>query len=210
MRPRVVFATLLAFGAAMHLALLTTPPRSLVPLALYAGWLVLSGAVALTYWVRSPHAHAALERNRLLRGKRLRQPRVEGLGWFAVSAAAGLVMHVLNAISTSGSANQQRGMWLVFFILAASCSAQLRGAPGDTDAPIPDDSTIARAGSLLRRVTGMAIGLVGVGMFFLGVASRARSGDGFALVIMWFLMASGVVLVLIGLALVFLPRRNDA
>jgi len=210
MRSRVAFAILLAVGAAMHLALLTTPPRSLVPIAMYSAWMLLSGAVVVTFWLRGQHADAALDKRRLLRGEKVRRPRVEGLGWFAATAAAGLLMHVLNAISTSGPYTQQRGMWLVFFILAASCSAQLRGTVGDSNAPMPDDSAVARTGTLIRRLAGVAIGGVGVGLFYVGTASAATPGDGFALVISWFFKASGAVLVLIGLAFALLRRRDDA
>jgi len=193
----------------MHLGLLSRSPRSLVPITMYLAWMLLSGLVAITFWLRNQRADAALDRRRLLRGEKVRRPRVEGLGWFAVSVAAGLVMHALNAFVASGPYTQQRGMWLVFFILAVSCSHQLRGPVGDSNAPIPDGSPVARAGSVLRRLAGVALACVGVGLFYVGTASAATPGDGFDLVIRLFFKASGVILVLIGLALALLPRRDD-
>ena len=210
MRPRVAFSVLLAIGAAMHIALLTTRPGSLAPIATYSGWLLLSGAVAITFWVRNQRADAELDKRRLLRGEKVPRMRIEGLGWFAVAAAAGFVMHVLNTFSSSGKYSHHQGITLVFFILAASSSAQLRGPVGDADAPVPDDSPLSRAGSLLRRLVGLTIACVGVGLIYSGIASSGDSTDGLRRVISWFFKAGGVVFALIGLALALLPRRDDA
>jgi hypothetical protein len=207
MRPRVAFAILLAIGAVMHFALLTSSPRSFLPLATYCSWLLLSGVVAAIFWVRSRHETSTLERRRLIRGQHVDRPRVEGLGWFTVTAAVGLVMHLLNAAIASGKSTQQRGMWLLFFIFAVSCSAQLRGPPGDQAAPIPDDSALSRTATSVRRAVGVIIACVGTGLIYLGSTSGTPS-DGFGLVITWLFKAGGVAFVLIGLTLALLPERQ--
>ncbi len=210
MRPRTIFAGLLACGAAVHLGLLKTPPASLLPIAVYSGWLLLSGAVATTLFFKVRRANATVVERRLLRGRKVPPVRLDGIAPFALAAGAGLVMHFLNAISTSGPRIQQRGMWLVFFILLAGSLVQLRGPRGDVSAPVRDGSPVARVGSLLRRLVGVTLGLVGVGLLYLGIAQAVPSGDGFAITISWFFKASGLLLVLIGLALALLPSRDDA
>jgi hypothetical protein len=210
MRPRIAFAALLAIGAAMHLPLLTTPARSLVPIAMYSGWLLLSGAVAVALWLRIRHADPVLDSRARLRGKKVAGLRVEGLGWFAITASSGLVLHLFHAFGKSGPRPGTQGLWLVLFALAVGCSVQLRGPVGDSDAPIPDGSTVARVGHLLRRLAGVAISCVGIGLLYIGITSAGASGDGFALAISWFFKASGVIVFLVGLPFALMPPRDDA
>jgi hypothetical protein len=208
MRPRIAFAVLLAVGAAMHLSLLTSSPRSLLPIAMYCAWLLLSALVAATFWARNELAARALRQRKLLRGQKVVGSRVEGLGWFAVTAAGGLAMHLLNAASASTKYSQQSGMWLLFFIFAASCSAQLRGPPGDSAAPIPDNSAVSRTATSVRVAMGAMIGCIGIGLIYLGAVSSGTPSDGLDIAIAWLFKAGGAVLALIGLALALLPKRE--
>jgi hypothetical protein len=210
MRPRIAFAALLAIGAAMHLPLLTMPARSLVPIVMYSGWLLISGAVAVALWLRVRQADPVLDSRARLRGRKVPGPRVEGLGWFVITAASGLVLHFLHAFGTSGPRPGRQGLWIVLFALATGCAVQLRGPVGDANAPIPDGSTVARVGHVLRRLAGIAISSVGIGLVYIGITSAGASGDGFALAISWFFKASGVIVFLIGLPFALLPPRDEA
>lgn len=100
-------------------------------------------------------------------------------------------------------------MWLVFFALAAGCSVQLRGLVGGSDAPLPDDSTVAGGGHPLRRLAGVAVSSLGVGLFLIGITSPGTPGDGVALTLSWFFKASGVIVFLVGLPFALMRPRND-
>jgi hypothetical protein len=208
MRPRAVFGSLLALGALLHLGLLTSSPRSLSPLSWYLGWLLVSALVAALLAAGAHKAHATVVRESLVRGRRSAPPRrVEGLGWFGATALAGLAMHLINLGSTSQSYTQ-RGMWLLFFIFAVSSARQLRGAPGDTTAPIPDGSNVARGATWLRRAIGFSIVAGGLVMIVLGMRGFNQFEDRFSMAMIGFFIVSGVILSLIGLAIAFMRNRQ--
>jgi hypothetical protein len=210
MRPRIVFAILLAIGAALHLAFVSKAGRGVSPIVAYACWMILAVAAAAMLWFVHQHSEEAHEEPGEPGGWRARALAIEGLGWFAVTAAIGLVMHLLNLVGRSDIRSQRRGMWLLFFIFLVSCVGQLRGPAGDSDAPVPDGSRLARGAALLRRAVGVAIGCAGVGLLYLGFATSVNPGDGFGLAIAWFFRFGGAALLLIGIALTWLRGRDDA
>ena len=194
----------------MHLFLLTASPKTLLPLAMYFGWLIVGGTVVGTFWVRRQQTSVGQDRRLLLRRKVSSRPTVEGLGWFALAATVGLVIHLVNALKSASKSAQQENMWLVLFILATGCLVQLRGPAGDPDAPIPDRSPTARVARLVRRLAGVMIGSIGVWLLYLGGTGSSTYSDAYSQAILWFFKASGALLVLIGLALALRSNRNDA
>lgn len=172
-----------------------------------AGWPSALSLPAL--WRRESDALPAQARRRSFRRVEVNTARVEGLRPFAFAAGAGLAIHLINAVGQSGAQHQQRGMWLVFFILAVCAVYQLRGTRGDTDAPIADGSRIARAGSILRRAMGVLLCCTGVGLLFVGLSASATASGGLGLFSGWYFVAAGVFLMLLGLLLALMPKREN-
>lgn len=179
MRPRIAFALIFAFGAAVHLSVLIRPPVSVGYLAVYLGWLLPSIAFAWFVWAKSSPARPRTARE--ARG-RPEAPGLwmDGLGLFVGIAASGLVIHVFGPYKGSyawpdpgphgkSEWTQARAMLLMLALCAAGCRGLLRGKPGDEAAPLPDDSRLVRAGGWLRRLAGVGIACWGAWLFVAGV-----------------------------------------
>lgn len=208
MRPRISFALLLALGAFMHLLLLRSPERSLTPLITYSGRLLLSLAVVAVVGARARSGQPVTTRERSPRRGPVTAHAMEGLRGFGATAAGGLLLHVLNVVAPSSQRTTQRGMWLIFFLFAIGSYMQLRGAPGDRSAPVPDGSPLADAMSRSRKVLGWVLAAVGAAILFRGLLFFAGSGLRRVDFLDMAFLAGGAMLVLAGLALVF-PRRGD-
>ena len=212
MRPRIVFATLLALGAVMHFALLVRPPRNIGYLTFYLCWLVPSAAYAWLLWARfsAPQSMSAQKRRKRPAASGL---WMEGLGLFVGIATVGLVIHILgplNLYRSSGARKwtQEGAMGLMLFLSAGGCWGLLRGKPGDTTAPIPDGSRLVRAGGWLRRLIGVAISCCGAWLLVVGIRQWGQSADGFDRLLNLMFVVGGPLWFLIGLALA-LRRGRD-
>lgn len=215
MRPRIAFALLLALGAGMHLVLIFSPPRSFGYLAFYLCWLLPSAAFAWFLWARSsaPQPLSA-------RGRRMRPASsglwMEGLGLFVGIATVGLVIHIFGPFEpyrpSRGAARwtQYSAMSLIFILSAGGCWGLLRGAPGDTTAPIPDGSRLVHAGGWLRRLAGIGISCWGAWLLVLGIRDWGQSADGFDRLLNLMFVVGGPLWLLIGLKLALRRGRSDA
>jgi len=208
MRPRISFAILLAFGAATHLALFVLPPGSRGYLALYLVWLLPSAAYAWLLWARSsaPGPRPARERPRTSSSALW----MDGLGLFVGIATVGLLIHLFgpynpHPISRSHRWTQGSAMSLMFILCTAGCWGLLRGAPGDTEAPIPDGSRLVRAGGWLRRLAGVGIGCWGAWLLVLGLRHWQQS-DGIDRLMNLMFVVGGPLFLLLGLT--FALRRG--
>lgn len=213
MRPRTTFAMLLAVGAVMHLVLAFRPPLSVGYLTLYLCWLVPSAAFAWSFWTRSS-ATPSLS----VRGRRMRQPAssrlwMEGLGVFLLIASVGLVIHILGPFKayrpSIGAAQwtQRSAMGLMFALSAAGCWALLRGAPGDTTAPIPDGSRVVRAGGWVRRLAGIGLACWGAWLLVLGIRDWGASA-GIDRMMNLVFVVGGPLVIVVGLALALRRGRS--
>ena len=142
---------------------------------------------------------------------------MEGLGLFVGIAAMGLVIHIFGPYEESDGRldrvtrwTQYSAMSLMFILSAAGCWGLLRGAPGDTTAPIPDGSRLVRAGGWLRRLTGIAIACCGAWLTVLGIPLWGQSANGFDRLWNLAFMLSGPFWLLIGVALALRRGRGDA
>lgn len=201
MRPRIAFAILLALCAALHLALLVSPPRVVGYLALYLGWLLPSALLALLL-----RAGAAAPAPLPTRGRPASSGVwMQGLGLFVGIAAVGLVIHLFGPYKASSGASrswtQPGAMSLMLVLSAAGCWGLLRGAPGDTAAPIPDGAWLVRAGGWLRRLAGLGLSCWGAWMLVLGIRHWGSSAEGVDRLMNLMFLAGGPVFVLVGLAL---------
>lgn len=215
MRPRTTFALLLALGAGMHLVLAFRPPLSLGYLALYLCWLVPCAAFAWSFWARSPAPQPLPAHGRRIRSAASSGLWMDGLGVFLVIATVGLVIHLLGPFKayrpSIGAAQWTQGsaMGLMFALSAAGCWALLRGAPGDTTAPIPDGSRVVRAGGWVRRLAGIL--LAGWGAWLLVVGIRAWGASaGIDRMMNLMFVVGGPLVILVGLALALRRGRSGA
>jgi hypothetical protein len=140
---------------------------------------------------------------------------MEGLGLFVGIATVGLVIHLfgpykLSRPSNSSGWTQYSAMSLMFVLCAAGCWGLLRGAPGDTTAPIPDGSRLVRAGGWLRRLAGIAIACCGAWLTVLGIRHWGQSADGLDRLLTLMFVVAGPFWLLIGMALVLRRGRGDA
>jgi hypothetical protein len=205
MRPRIVFATLLAIAAALHIAQLGSPRRGLAPLVIYFGWLLFSAAVIALLRPRpSAHQTASVPKRRMHQAH-----GIEGLSWFVGTVSIGLMVHLLNASISSSRWPAGRGIFLLVAVCAGGFWLQLRGLPGDLTAPIPDGSRLVRAGAWLRRSVGIVLGCLGTWLLVFGIRHWGLSDDGLNRLLNLMFVVSGPALVLIGLALT-LPRNRGA
>jgi hypothetical protein len=222
MRPRIAFATLLALGAVMHLVLLVSPPRSLSYLALYLCWLLPSAAFAAFLWARSSTPGPASARERRTRRTPSSGLWMDGLGLLVGIATVGLVIHLLGPYKAAYQWNpdieppnssqwtQGSAMSLMFALCSAGCWGLLRGARGDTSAPIPDGSKMVRALAWLRRLAGIAIGCWGAWLLVLGIRNWGQSADGFDRLLNLMFVVGGPLWLLVGIALALGRGRDDA
>jgi hypothetical protein len=139
---------------------------------------------------------------------------MEGLGLFVGIATVGLVIHLLGPYRTSGYGKsvwtQAGAMSFMLVLCAAGCWGLLRGEPGDTAAPIPDGSTLVRAGGWLRRLAGVGLSCWGAWLFVLGIRNWGQSADGFDRLLNLLFVVGGPLWFLIGLALALRRGRSDA
>lgn len=211
MRPRVWFAVLSAAGAVLHLFLLRSPARSPLPLLAYGGWLLVSAVVVVAIARSSARGDTTVSpRQPPLRPRPMVDSSIEGLLWFASTAAGGLLIHLLSLFTPSTQRSVQRGMWLIFFLFAIGSYMQMRGATGDKSAPVPDHSPVAKAASRLRKAIGWILGGIGALILLRGVSffsgGNARSADFIEVLF----LAGGALLLLVGVAVLRAPSREDA
>lgn len=141
---------------------------------------------------------------------------MEGLGLFVGIAAVGLVIHLFGPYEAPDGRPNSRSDWtqysalsLMFILSAGGCWGLLRGAPGDTTAPIPDGSTVVRALGWLRRLAGIAIACWGAWLLVLGIQNWGQSADGFDRLLNLMFVVGGPLWLIIGIALA-LRRGRDA
>lgn len=212
MRPRIAFAALLALGAGMHLTLYFRPPRSFGYLALYLCWLLPSAVFAWFVCARASAPGPLSARERRMR-RFSSGLWMEGLGVFVGIATMGLVIHLFGPYRTTGYKStwtQGSAVSLMFYLSAAGCWALLRGAPGDTTAPIPDGSRLVRAGGWLRRLGGIGLGCWGAWLFVLGIRHWREAADGIDRLMNLMFVVSGPLFLLIGLAIALRRGRSSA
>lgn len=212
MRPRIAFAMLLALCAGTHLVLLVSPPRSFGYLAFYLCWLLPSAVYAWFLWAAS-----SASRPLSVRERRTRPASsglwMEGLGLFVGIAAVGLVIHLLGPYKavyrpSKSVWSQSTALSLMFILSAAGCWGLLRGAPGDSTAPIPDGSRLVRAGGWLRRMAGVGIACWGAWLLVLGIREWGQSADGIDRMLNLAFVVGGPMFLLIGLALALRRGRS--
>ena len=139
---------------------------------------------------------------------------MQGQGLFVGIATVGLVIHLLgpyDAYPIYGSRarwTQQSAMSLMFVLSAAGCWGLLRGAPGDTTAPIPDGSWLVRAGGWLRRLAGIGLACWGGWLLVLGIRHWGQSADGFDRLLNLVFVGGGPLCLLIGSALALRRGRS--
>jgi len=215
MRPRIVFAILLALGAALHLILLVRPPGSLSYLSHYLGWLLPSVGVVAVLWVTS----SAPSIGSVRRGPaRSTSEWRTALAVFALLASLGLVIHVLGPYSSFGwnpsiaprkqGWNQSSAMFFLLALCVGGCWGLLRGAPGDTTAPIPDGSRLVSGGSIIRRLAGGGLACWGAWLFVAGIRNWGHQSDGVDRLLTLMFVVSGPLWFLIGLALALRGKRD--
>lgn len=215
MRPRTTFAILLAIGAVMQFVLAFSPPVSFGYLTLYLWWLVPRAAFACSVWARS-----SATTSQSVRGRRMRQPTssglwMEALGLFLLIATVGLVIHLLGPFKayrpSIGAAQWTQGsaMSLMFALSAAGYWALLRGAPGDTTAPIPDGSRVVGAGGWVRRLAGVGLACWGAWLLVVGIRAWGASTSIDRMINLVF-VAGGPLVILVGLALALRRGRSGA
>ncbi len=210
MRPRVIFALLLAVGATLHLFLLRSPAGSAVPFVAFCGWLLISACVVVAAVIAKSRSNSQVSpRERLLRPRPAASRAVEGLFWFSATAGGGLVIHILSLLAGSTQQSVQRGMWILFFLFAIGGYLQMRGAPGDASAPAPDHSPIARGASRLRKAAGWFLSAVGA-LIVLRAIWFFSGSNGRADFLEVLFIAGGAMLLLVGAALVLVRGRHDA
>ena len=222
MQPRIAFAILLALGAMMHLLVLISPPHRVGYLGVYLLWLLPSIAFALFVRAKSSSPRPLSARERQLRQTPSSGLWMEGLGLFVGIAAVGLVIHLFSPYRevsgwnpdikppSSRQWNQYSALSLMFILCAAGCWGLLRGAPGDTSAPIPDGSTMVRALGWLRRLAGIAIACWGAWLFVMGILNWGQSADGFNRLLNIMFVVGGPFWLFIGLKLARRRGRDDA
>jgi hypothetical protein len=213
MRPRIAFATLLALASVLHLVLLVSPPRSVSALAIYVCWLLPSAAFAVSLWVKSSaHTLPASMPDPRIRRTRSEALWMEGLGLFVLIASVGLLIHCFGPTHPDRQHRAwtaERGFALMVVLSAAGCWALLRGAPGDTTAPIPDGSRLVHALGWLRRSVGIALGCSGAWLLFLGVRHWGQPSDGFDRLLNLMFVVTGPALMLIGSVIALRRGRGD-
>lgn len=189
--------------------LLISPPRSFGYLAFYLCWLLPSAAVAwfLSASSSAPRPLSARERRVRLSSSGL---WMEGLGLFVGIATVGLVIHVLGPYETSKKWSQNSAMSLMLVLCAAGCWGLLRGAPGDTTAPIPDGSRLVRAGVWLRRLGGIGLSCWGAWLLVIGIRHWGQSAHGLDRLLNLMFVVGGPLFLLIGLAIALRRGRSAA
>ncbi|MCO4093941.1 MAG: hypothetical protein HEQ37_07605 [Acidovorax sp.] len=100
-------------------------------------------------------------------------------------------------------------MGLMFALSAAGCWALLRGAPGDTTAPIPDGSRVVRAGGWVRRLAGILLAGWGAWLLVLGIRAWGASAGIDRMMNLMFVVG-GPLVILVGLALALRRGRSGA
>lgn len=129
---------------------------------------------------------------------------------FVGIATVGLVIHVLGPYETSKKWSQNSAMSLMLVLCAAGCWGLLRGAPGDTTAPIPDGSRLVRAGVWLRRLGGIGLSCWGAWLLVIGIRHWGQSAHGLDRLLNLMFVVGGPLFLLIGLAIALRRGRSAA
>jgi hypothetical protein len=218
MRPRLVFALLLALGAALHLILVIRPTGSLSYLAHYLGWLLPSLGVVVVLWVGSASGQRRSAQARQARSAPPGGWR-EGLALFAAIAALGLLIHLIGPSGTGlgwnpsfaprrTGWNQTSAMVMMAVLCAAGSWGLLRGAPGDAAAPLPGGSRVVKAGGWLRRAAGFALAGGGAWLLVTGLRQWGHAGDGVDRLLNLAFVVGGPLWLVIGLVLALRGGRK--
>ena len=139
---------------------------------------------------------------------------MQGLGVFVCIATVGLVIHIFGPYEITRPSRsaarwtQQSAMFLMFALSAGGCWGLLRGAPGDTDAPIPDGSRVVRAGGWLRRLAGVGLGCWGAWLLVIGIRQWGQS-TGVDRMLNLVFVVGGLLWLVIGLALALRRGRSS-
>lgn len=210
MHPRTVYASLLAVGAVLHLALLVKMP-SRGYLALYIFWLLISaGCVGLLSSRTSRQTE--IPQNRSIR--RVSQPQQSAPWVFWGIAAIGMAIHLFGPYEVTRLSrhkvlwSQSVAMTIMVVLCAAGSWGLVRGHQGDMAAPIPDGSVAVRIGEWFRRSVGFALAGWGGWMAVRGVRQWAQTPGGVDRMISFVFVVGGALLFLLGLAVALCAGRS--